>query len=700
MIPADSVRSLGVRTTSTGPRLAVWSQHASAMTLVLTDPAEPTRILREVPMRRNLKDIWAVSEDGLVPGAHYALRVDGPRGPGHDFDPTRLLLDPYAKGLVETVDGWRGVVVDGGFDWGGVGKPRVHLDRTVISEVHVKGFSALNPEVPAELRGTYAGLAHESSIRHFQRLGVTTVELLPVQQSTTELWLAKTGKPNYWGYNTLGFFAPHGAYATQAAQAAGADAVLAEFKGMVRLLHEAGLEVVLDVVYNHTAEEGADGPTYSFRGIDNLGYYRHDAHGNYVDTTGCGNSVDFGSTMPVRLVLDSMRYWAEELQIDGFRLDLAAALGRDDHERYTPDHPLLVGMLADPILGDAKLIAEPWDIGPDGWQTGNFPHGFSEWNDRYRDRMRDIWLGDLRRERKTGDPGSGIGRFATRLAGSSNTFSGTRGPLASVNFISAHDGFTMADLTAYDVKHNQANGEHNRDGSNNNNSYNHGVEGPTDDVAIIAARRQSHRNLLGTLLLSAGIPMLGMGDESARSTGGNNNPYCLDDESNWLHWDLEPWQDDLVAITAELLRHRAENPALRPMRFGRFGETTPGASRMDWYNAEGGTMTIDDWNSPRERTLQYLAASTPEFEEFNRILLVVHAHEAEQEVVLPAHSGVTGYTALWSSADERPASGTSALLPGDLVTMAPVSMRLFRAEGVEDDEAPTAPAPTEPTAGD
>jgi glycogen operon protein len=448
----------------------------------------------------------------------------------------------------------------------------------------------------------------------------------------------------------------------------------------VRRLHEAGLEVVLDVVYNHTAEEGRRGPTYSFRGIDNASYYRHDAHGRYVDTTGCGNTLDFGHAAPQRLVLDSMRYFAEVLQVDGFRLDLAATLGRDDHGAYTPEHPLLRGMLEDPVIGASKLIAEPWDVGPGGWQTGDFPAGFSEWNDRYRDRMRDFWLGDLRRERETGSAGSGIGRFATRLAGSANTFSQERGPLASLNFVTAHDGFTLADLTAYDLKHNLGNGEQNRDGADHNNSYNHGVEGDTDDPEIRAARRRSIRNLLGTLLLSAGVPMITAGDEYGRSQRGNNNAYCHDSELTWLAWRDDERDAGLLATVRRLLRLRAENPALRPVRFGRFGETIPSASQMDWFNAEGTTMTIDDWNSPEQRTLQFLAASTPEFEAFNRILLVVHGLETEVTVRLPAHEGVDRYTLLWDSGHDDISEVQGEHLPGDERVMAPTSMLLFRAD--------------------
>ncbi|MBT2499758.1 glycogen debranching protein GlgX [Agromyces sp. ISL-38] len=687
MSAPDPLRDLGVQADADGGRIRIWSENATSVDLVIFDPNDLEWATDRVALERDEHGVWHGASEALVPGARYGLRVDGPAGPPHAFNPVHTLLDPYARGLSPAADGsWRGAVLGNHLDWGDSAKPRVPLDHTVVYETHVRGFSRLNPAIPEELRGTYAGLAHDSSLEYLTNLGVTTVELLPVHAFVPEQRLIRQGKTNYWGYNTLAFFAPHAPYASASAQVAGPGAVRREFAGMVKRLHEAGLEVVLDVVYNHTAEEGREGPVFSFRGIDNGSYYRHDAHGRYVDTTGCGNTLDFGREAPVRLALDSMRYFAEELQVDGFRLDLAATLARDDHGGFTPEHPLLRGMLEDPVISTTKLIAEPWDVGPGGWQTGNFPAGFTEWNDRYRDRMRDFWLGDLRRERETGTAGSGIGRFATRLAGSANTFSTERGPLASLNFITAHDGFTLADLTSYDVKHNLGNGEHNRDGTDGNNSYNHGVEGDTADRAIRAARRRSIRNLLATLLLSAGVPMLTAGDEFGRSQRGNNNAYCHDSELTWLAWDAagRPRSaPDLLATTRRLIRLRAENPALRPVRFGRFGESTPSASQMDWFNADGTTMTIDDWNSPEERTLQYLAASTPEFEAFNRILLVVHAHESDVEVVLAEHAGVSGYTLLWDSADETPTDAAIDHEPGDRITMTGPSMRLFRAHASE-----------------
>ena len=436
----------------------------------------------------------------------------------------------------------------------------------------MRGFSKLNHAIPEPLRGTYAGLAHDASLEYLKDLGVTTVELLPVHAFVTEQRLVRQGRLNYWGYNTLDFFTPHAPYASAAAQAEGADAVLREFKGMVRLLHEAGLEVVLDVVYNHTAEEGRQGPTYSFRGIDNATYYRHDAHGRYIDITGCGNTLDFGHAAPQRLVLDSLRYWANEVQVDGFRFDLAATLGRDDHGGYTPEHPLLRRHPRRPGAARRKLIAEPWDVGLGGWQTGNFPAGFTRVERPLpRPDARLLARRPASRARRPARAGSGIGRFATRLAGSANTFSLERGPLASLNFITAHDGFTLADLTAYDVKHNLGNGEHNRDGTDNNNSFNHGVEGGTDDPSVSAARRRTIRNLLGTLLLSAGVPMLTAGDEYGRTQRGNNNAYCHDSELTWLSWRDDERDAGILATTRRLLQLRTREPgaapgAVRPLR--------------------------------------------------------------------------------------------------------------------------------------
>lgn len=673
--------NLGVRLHDGVATLRVWSQNASSIELVIFDETDLDWVTDQADLVRGADDVWEVTTELLQPGTRYAIRVGGPHGPGNTFNPETLLLDPYAKGLAQG-DGyeeWRSVVIVDGFDWGESRKPRVPLDRTVIYEAHLKGMTKRQPDVPPALHGTYAGLAHPAMIEYFHGLGITSIELLPVHAFVPEPRLLERGLTNYWGYNTLNFFTPHNAYATEDARKAGPEAVLAEFKGMVKLLHEAGIEVILDVVYNHTSEEGIGGPRSSLRGIDNANYYRQQPDGVYVDTTGVGNTLNTAMDAGARLVLDSLRYWAQEMQIDGFRFDLAAALGRDEKHEYTPEHPLLIAIRDDPALQGVKLIAEPWDVGLGGWQTGNFPTGWHEWNDRYRDRVRNFWLSDIDYARRASAP-VGIGGFATRLAGSSNTFSEDRGPLASVNFITAHDGFTLRDLVTYDVKHNEANGEDNRDGADTNRSFNHDVEGPTSDASVNAARRKAMRNLLGTLLLSAGIPMLTAGDENGRTQGGNNNAYAHDSDLTWLSWDDEDWQKNLRAHVAALTRLRRENPALRPSRYARLGEHTPNASVMDWYDQNGETMEQEQWTDPGNRTLQYVAASTPVDEPANRILLVVHGIEAPIDITLPAIEDASRFVSLWSSSDEHPDVESETFAPGDVLLTPGTSMRLFRVE--------------------
>ncbi|MFV0318915.1 MAG: glycogen debranching protein GlgX [Microbacterium sp.] len=672
---------LGVRFGHDGGTLRVWSRHADTLDLLIFDESDLDWIVDTLPLAEVADAVWEVNTPLLRPGVRYAVRAAGPPGVGNTFNPSTLLLDPYGRGLASGGFGdWRSVAVDGAFDWGDVRKPGIPPDRTVIYEGHVKGMTKRHPLVPPALHGTYAGLAHPAMVDHLVGLGVTAVELLPIHASATEARLLQHGLTNYWGYNTLAFFAPHAAYATETARHEGAEAVLREFKGMVRLLHEAGLEVILDVVYNHTAEEGIGGPLTSLRGLDNRGYYRQHQDGSYIDVTGCGNSVNTATDAAARLVLDSLRYWANECQVDGFRFDLAVTLGRDEEHTFTPEHPLLRAIVDDPALAGVKTIAEPWDVGLGGWQTGGFDTGWTEWNDRYRDRVRNFWLSDVDYARRASAAPVGIGGFATRLAGSSNTFSAERGPLASVNFVTAHDGFTLNDLVSYDVKHNDANGEHNRDGADTNRSFNHGAEGPTDDPSILATRRKAMRNLLGTLLLSAGVPMLTAGDEFARTQHGNNNAYCHDSPLTWLTWEPEAWQNDLADHVRTLTRLRHENPALRPTRFAHEDEAVPGASVMDWYDEHGETMSIERWTDPTHRTLQYVATSTPTHEQANRVLLMVHGNEQPIDVTLPHVDGVRRYVSLWSSADERPRTDEHAYAPGEAVSLAATSMHLFRAE--------------------
>ncbi|MFI8631862.1 glycogen debranching protein GlgX [Microbacterium sp. NPDC077663] len=678
---SDVYDDLGVRLHDGVGTLRLWSEHATAVELVIFDDDDPDWIVDTVPLTREGGGIWEATTPELRVGVSYSIRVDGPHGPGMTFNPATLLIDPYARGLSSPgIHSWRSVVVDDCFDWGGVPKPATPLDRTVVYEAHVRGLTKRHPGVPAALHGTYAGMAHPAMIEHYRSLGVTAIELLPVHAFASEPRLLQLGLTNYWGYNSVGFFAPHTAYATAAAQAEGATAVLREVKGMVKLLHEAGIEVILDVVFNHTAEQGLGEPRSSFRGIDNRSYYRQAEDGSYIDVTGCGNSLDTSTDAAARLILDSLRYWANEVQIDGFRFDLAPVLGRDATHTFTPEHPLLQAILADPSLAGVKMIAEPWDVGMGGWQTGGFSAGWSEWNDRYRDRVRNFWLSDIDYSRRASVTPVGIGGFATRLAGSANTFSAERGPLASVNFVTAHDGFTLHDLVAYDSKRNDANGEHGRDGADTNRSFNHGFEGPTDDAGVLSLRRRAMRNLLGTLLLSAGVPMLTAGDEIGRTQGGNNNAYCHDSALTWYDWSLQPWQEDLRAHVEVLTRIRRENPALRPVRFAHAEMTVPGASVIDWYDEGGRTMSVEQWTNPSHRTLQYDARSTPETEGANRTLLVVHGRESDIEITLPELDDVTRFVPLWSSVDERPQTDAAPLSPGDGFTATGPSMYLFRAE--------------------
>ncbi|MGF3054069.1 glycogen debranching protein GlgX [Microbacterium sp. YY-03] len=674
--------NLGVTLGDHGTTVRVWSQRATAIELVTFNEADLDWVTRTVPLTKRDGDVWEATTDALPVGTHYAFRADGPEGTR--FNKDQFLIDPYSRGLAQGhgYDDFRSVVVDTAFDWGTTTKPAIPLDETIIYEGHLKGMSKRHPDVPAALHGTYAGLGHPAMIEHFQTLGVTTIELLPVHHFISEPRLLQQGLANYWGYNTLNFFTPHAPYATIAARREGPSAVLREFKEMVKALHDAGLEVILDVVYNHTSEEGPGGPTSSLRGLDDASYYRQNPEtGDYIDTTGVGNTLNTATPAAARLVLDSLRYWAQDVQIDGFRFDLATALGRDENHIFTAEHPLLQAIMNDPVLKTTKLIAEPWDVGIDGWKTGAFGDGWQEWNDRYRDRVRNFWLSDIDYARRASVAPAGIGGFATRLAGSSKTFSPERGPLASINFVTAHDGFTMRDLVSFSTKNNLDNGEHNRDGADTNRSFNHGAEGITDDPVIRALRRKAMRNLLGTLLLSAGTPMITAGDETGRTQRGNNNAYCHDSELTWLSWQLAQWQIDLRDHVATLIRLRKANAALRPARYDELGRHVPGSSEMDWYDEHGETMAGDRWRDPEHRTLQYFSAETPATgKPHNRILLIVHGKESPVEVTLPSVSGVTRFRSLWSSEEEAPLPARSTFSAGDLVPLQGTAMHLFAAE--------------------
>jgi len=712
---------LGVHPRDGGVNVAVLAAHAARVEFCLLDrSAEGHWIERRVVLPSQTHGVW----HGFVPsvplGQHYGLRVHGEWSPrrGYRHNPAKLLLDPYARAVVP-LSGLRpelfghsvnddlqgdprvpdtrdsapyaphGVVVPSGPapELFRSTRPQTPWTDTVIYEAHVRGLTRRLPGLPVALRGTYAGLGHPATIEYLTGLGITAIELLPVHTSVPETHLVRRGLSNYWGYSTLGFFAPHLPYA---AASDAAEAVV-EFREMVAALHAAGLEVLLDVVYNHTCESDVGGPTLSFRGLDAATYYRLDNDGRDIDFTGCGNSLDATHARVVQLVLDSLRYWTQAMDVDGFRFDLAPTLARGRNE-YHPDHPMLVAMRTDPVLAEVKLIAEPWDVGPDGWRTGQFPMPFAEWNDRFRDDVRDFWLPGYARA-AADQGGNGLRDLGTRIAGSVDTFAPERGPLASINFITAHDGMTLADCTAYNGKHNLANGEDNRDGTDNNRSWNHGFEGPTEDPAVLVARQRSIRNLLGTLLFSAGVPMLVAGDEFGRTQRGNNNPYSQDNDVSWVDWQLQSWQEDLLATTRYLIALRRQFAAVRPARFftGRpVAPSRPGGPRdLAWFAADGTEMGWRQWEDGRLRTLQVLFAdptsAVPDGPDGPpratwSLLTVIAGAAMQQKALLPVAPAINGYELLWDSAQARPPATRQRLIPPKTrVSLAPDSLRLYRA---------------------
>ena len=587
---------LGASVDALGVNFAVFSAHATAMELCLYSDDGSTEMAR-LPLPARSGDVWHGHVRGAAAGLVYGLRAHGPWLPqhGHRFNPRKLLLDPYARETVGALE-WsqalldpdadngatalKARVVHDRFDWQGDAPPATPWEDSVIYELHVRGFSKRHPGVPEAHRGTYAGLASDAALSHLQRLGITAVNLLPVHHFIDEERLARMGLRNHWGYNSLGFFCPEPRYANESSDG---RAVRDEFRQMVRRLHAAGIEVILDVVYNHTAETDEFGPTLSWRGLDNASYYRlvHGHEQHYVNDTGCGNTLDLSHPRVLQMVADSLRYWVQEMHVDGFRFDLATVLGRTRHgfER----HAAFFACLAqDPVLASVKLIAEPWDIGPGGYQLGHFPPGWVEWNDRYRDTMRAWWLGaDCTR-----------GEFARRLCASSDLFDKRgRAPSASLNYIVSHDGFTLRDLVSYDLRHNQANGEDNRDGHGHNLSWNCGVEGPTDDPRVLALRARLQRALLATLLLSQGTPMLAAGDELGHSQGGNNNPYCQDNATTWIDWSVA--DDALTDFCARLiaLRHH-----LQPLP-----DVWQGETNLRWQLPDGHPPGHADWNDHAQR---------------------------------------------------------------------------------------------------
>jgi len=645
---------LGARFDGAGTRFALASAHATSVELCLFDATRPGRETLRLPLNERIGDIWHAYVPGCRPGARYGYRVHGPWDPahGHRFDSAKLLVDPWAFALDEQPvfsESWlgtdaagdrshldsapfvpRSVVVDLDADlppgWAKDRPPRVPWSQTVLYECHVKGMTIRHPEVPAAHRGRYLGLAAAPVIAHLKRLGITTVSLLPIQQSAPDRHLAARRLPNYWGYSTLAYFAPDLRFAS----AAGATAIR-ELREMVLALHRAGLEVLVDVVYNHTCEGGDDGTTLSFRGVDNASYYRlqRDDPSRYEDFTGCGNSLDVRQPLVRRLVLESLRHFVTELHVDGFRFDLAPTLGRDD-TRFEPAARLLEAIRLDAVLSRTKLLVEPWDLGHDGHQLGAFPLGFAEWNDRYRDAMRRFWRGD---------PGC-VPDFASRLAGSSDVFGpARRPPQSSVDFIACHDGFTLRDLVSYERKHNEANGEENRDGAGENHSWNHGVEGETDDAAIVAARARSIRNLLATLAFSLGTPMLGHGDELGRSQGGNNNAYCHDDETTWIDWERA--DGELVGFVGRALRLRRECEVFRRTQHLTGAPEQPGGTPdAVWLHATGRELGDADWADASLRALGLLLGGERDH------LLLLNAGPDDVRFVLPA-PGAGSVTARW-----------------------------------------------------
>lgn len=575
--------------------------------------------------------------DGIPPGTRYGFRAAPSEGglpvsvPAEDVDHDagqHLLLDPYGRAVDQRGELLTSVHVDTGFDWGNDQPPRTPLRTSVIYEAHVRGQTMLHPEIPEHLRGTYAGMAHPVMIQHLTELGITAVQLLPIHFHLDESHLQDLGLTNYWGYNTAAFFAPHADYATEAARAAGPHAVQDELKGMVKLLHAAGIEVILDVVYNHTAEAGPDGAPISFRGLAEDRYYRHDAHGRYLDTTGCGNTLDFSDPVVVDLALDSLRYWVNDFHVDGFRFDLAVTLCRDAGNSFDPQHPFLQAIAEDPVLSEVKLISEPWDVGYGGWQTGRFPQGWSDWNDHFRDGVRSFWLSD-RAAMEAGGRGGSVAGLAELVAGSANLFASSgRSRLASVNFITAHDGFTLKDLVSYDRKHNEANGEQNRDGHGDNRSYNHGAEGRSENEAIVAARALSVRNLMTTLLLSFGVPMITAGDELGRTQQGNNNAYCQDNHTAWLDWSRTQEANAMFRTTRELIRVRRWFLRHQPDSFpGKAND-----SSLQWFDDKGQRMTPASWNQPNLRTVQLLMGHE---DSDTRGLIVINGSNQDVKMVLP-----------------------------------------------------------------
>ena len=695
-----------------GVNFALFSENATGVELCLFDSPDSDKESHRIRIEERTDQVWHAYLPEIRPGQMYGYRVHGPYEPeaGHRFNQSKLLIDPYSKALTGTVKRSeamfaypigdpeadlvrddrdnaasvpKSVVIEQAFTWSEDQLLRTPWDKTIIYEVHVKGFTMRHPDVPGDLRGTYAGLATPVAIEYLQRLGVTAVELLPVHHFVSDKVLTDRGLSNFWGYNTINFFAPDIRYAASKDRGRHVN----EFKTMVKILHSAGIEVILDVVYNHTGEGNHLGPTLSFRGIDNAVYYRlmPDNRRYYKDYTGCGNTLNVTHPRTLQLIMDSLRYWVLEMHVDGFRFDLASTLARvlHDVDRLSAFFDI---MHQDPVLSQVKLIAEPWDLGEGGYQVGNFPVGWAEWNGKYRDTIRRYWKGE----------GGQVAELANRLSGSSDLYemSGRR-PYASINFVVAHDGFTLHDLVCYNQKHNEANGDDNRDGSDDNLNWNCGVEGPTDNPAIVELRERQKRNMLMTLLLSQGVPMICGGDEIGRTQRGNNNAYCQDNELSWFDWKLDRSDHALLAFTQQLIALRQAHPVFRRRRFFH-GRHIRGAEVKDlsWFRPDGKEMTDEDWNKGYVRCLG-LRLSGDALEETDSkgrpllddtFLLLLNAHHEPLPFTLPAHRrGVRWQLVLDTVATIHDKKRVTLLKGGecyDLETRSLVLLRLRKAKEV------------------
>jgi len=676
---------LGATWDGQGVNFALFSENAEKVELCLFDPQGKVETER-ITLVEQTDQIWHAYLPQARPGLVYGYRVHGPYDPaqGHRFNPHKLLLDPYAKDIVGSMR-WddadfgytigspeedlsfderdlpaglpKGRVTESAFTWGDDRSPHIPWHEMVICELHVKGFTFQHPEVPAALRGTYAGLATEPVIDHLKGLGVTSVELLPIHTFIDERHLGDRDLGNYWGYNTIGFFAPDQRYSSTGS--------IDEFKTMVKTLHSAGLEVILDVVYNHSAEGNQLGPTLSFRGIDNASYYRlvPEEPRYYMDFTGCGNTFNMRHPRVLQLIMDSLRYWVQEMHVDGFRFDLASALARELHEvdRLGAFFDIIH---QDPLLSQVKLIAEPWDLGVGGYQVGNFPIGWAEWNDRYRDAVRAYWKGD----------GGFIGEFANRLTGSSDLYATSgRSPYASINFVTAHDGFTLEDLVSYNEKHNEANQEDNRDGNDNNLSWNCGEEGPSADPAILELRSRQKRNFMATLLLSQGVPMFLAGDVMGRSQNGNNNGYCQDNETTWVNWSLDEQGEAFKAFTQRLIQLRHQHPLFGRRRFFQ-GRPIRGSGVKDilWLKPDGQEMTDEEWGQAYARCLGMFLSGEglDERDERNRpikddtFLVLTNAHHEAIPFQLPATAEAMEWLSVLDTVQTDGGPGTARFRAG------------------------------------